>query len=43
MHEYPDTNAAMLVRYVQRLQRNKQSIGSATAIAFMIEACWLND
>lgn len=37
LNEYADTNVAMLVRYVQRLQRGRQSIGSATAIAFMFE------
>lgn len=39
MHEYPDLDVSMLVRYVKRLQRRKQSIGSAAAIAFMFEVC----
>lgn len=39
MHEYPDLRTPVLLRYVQRLQRNQQAISSAVGIVFMLDVC----
>ncbi len=40
MYEYAELRTNALLRYVQRLERNKQAMSSAVSIVFMLDVCW---